>query len=137
MKAKGKNQKTLSEALYESILLNLEKAMAEEKLYLRQDLCMHQLAKEIKTNTTYLSRIIKETFNTNFTAYLNSLRIGEAKKIIANHKYDNYTIDAISKECGYKNRTTFHKAFKNITGLAPDKYRKQIKGQKKIDKNNH
>lgn len=127
MEGKTNHSKVLSEELYKKILLDLQKAMTEEKLYLRQDLSMHQLAKEIKTNTTYLSRIIKETYKTNFSTFLNSLRINEAKTIFANEQYHNFTIDAISRECGYKNKSTFNKAFRNITGFKPNEYRKQIK----------
>lgn len=127
MEGKSKTPSVLSEELSEEIQLRLRKTLVEDKLYLRQDLCMHQLAKEINTNTSYLSRTIKKTYNTNFTALLNALRINEAKALLADPKYDSYTIDAIFKECGYKNKSTFYKAFNKITGMEPYKYRKHLK----------
>jgi len=127
VEGKSNTSNVLPEELSEKIQLRLNKALIENKLYLHQDLCMHQLAKEINTNTSYLSRTIKRTYNTNFTALLNALRINEAKALLADPKYGSYTINAISQECGYKNKSTFYKAFKKITGLEPYKYRKQMK----------
>jgi AraC-like DNA-binding protein len=45
--------------------------------------------------------------------------------MILDKKFAHYTIDAISHECGYKNKSTFNKAFKNIVGLTPKAYREQ------------
>ncbi|MBN1924972.1 MAG: helix-turn-helix domain-containing protein [Prolixibacteraceae bacterium] len=128
MEEKSKYSKALPKELYRKIQIDLEIAMNIKKMYLRQDLTMHQLAKEINTNTSYLSRIIRETYRSNFTTYLNSLRIIEAKKIITNPGFENYTITEIFKKCGYKNKSTFYKAFKYFTGLEPDNYRKNVMG---------
>ncbi len=127
MEGKSNTSGVLSAELSEEIQLRLKKVLVEDKLYLQQDLCMHQLAKEINTNTSYLSRTIKRIYNTNFTTLLNALRINEAEVLLADPKYSSYTIDAIFKECGYKNKSTFYKAFKRITGTEPYKYRKQMK----------
>lgn len=121
--------KTLSEELRQTILLDLENAMEGEKKYLDCGLTMHQLAKEIKTNTSYLSRTIQEIYHTNFASYLNTLRINDAKALIRDHKNNELTLDKIAKASGYKNRSTFHKAFKKMTGLTPDQYRQLLKKQ--------
>lgn len=121
-----KTSKTLSEELFQEILARLDSAMLNEKKYLQQDLSMHQLAKELKTNTSYLSRVIQETYHKNFTSYLNAYRINEATLVLANPEYEHYTIDAISKECGYKHKSTFNKAFRKITGITPRKYREHM-----------
>jgi AraC-like DNA-binding protein len=125
LEGENKNSKTLPKELCEKIQLDLENAMAKEKMYLRHDLTMHQLAKDINTNTSYLSRIIQGTYSMNFPAFLNIKRINEAKSILENGENDNQTINAISKKCGYKNKSTFNKAFKNIVGLTPKAYREQ------------
>ena len=120
-----KKSMQLSKELFLEIKKKLEQAMITEKVYLQHDLSMYQLAKELKTNTSYLSRIIKETYCMSFNTYLNSYRVNEVKRLMKHPKYNDYTIDAISKECGFKNKSTFNKAFRNITGLTPNEYRKQ------------
>jgi AraC-like DNA-binding protein len=45
--------------------------------------------------------------------------------MILNPEFSNYTIDAISQECGYNSKSTFNKAFKQITGLTPNEYKRQ------------
>lgn len=126
MERKNKNSKTLPQELCEKIQLDLENAMVKEKMYLRHNLTMHQLAKLINTNTSYLSKIIQKTYNMNFPAFLNTMRINEAKNIIENPQHKNCVISAIAQKCGYKNKSTFNKAFKNIVGLTPKAYREHV-----------
>lgn len=124
----------LSADIQQNILQKLECKMAKEKLYLDQNLTMYQLAIELKTNTSYLSQIIRRTFRSNFATYLNSMRIEEFKRFIADKNYDTYSIDFIAKKCGYKNRSTFYLAFKNITGTTPNNYRYEIRKRFNWDK---
>lgn len=115
----------ISESLQNEIIFRLNTEMDENKIYLKNDLTLQSLSKVLGTNSSYLSQIIKTAYNCNFSTFLNKIRIIEAQKMILDKKFDHYTIDAISKECGYNSKSTFNKAFKDFTGLTPQKYKKQ------------
>jgi AraC-like DNA-binding protein len=42
-----------------------------------------------------------------------------------------YTIEYVSETVGYKSRTSFYSAFKEVTGISPNFYFKSIQEQKR------
>ena len=115
----------IAESLQNEIIQKLNSELEENKTHLRNDITLHSLSKILGTNSSYLSKIIQLNYNSNFSTYLNKCRILEAQKMILDKKYGNYTIDAISQECGYNSKSTFNKAFKDFTGLTPKEYKRQ------------
>ena len=41
--------------------------------------------------------------------------------------YEEYKIVAIGYEAGFKSKTSFNRAFKNLVGVTPSEYRKKSK----------
>jgi transcriptional regulator GlxA family with amidase domain len=54
---------------------------------------------------------------------LKNIRIGEAKKLLVE---TDMKVHEISKAVGYEHEKHFMKTFKNITGLTPSQYRKNL-----------
>ena len=99
------------------ILMKLEKLEAE-KYYLKPDFTQQEVAKKIKTNTTYLSYVVNKNYNKTFSAYFNELRINYViNEIINNKKYREYTTLAIAESVGFKNADSFTSSFKKKTGI--------------------
>lgn len=104
------------------LYLALEKLLEEEKLYLDPDLSLRQLADQLATNTKYLSQVVNHLASCNFQQYLNTFRIKEVQKKILNKDYGNLTLFGIALQCGFKNKSTFYKVFKEIAGVTPKEY---------------
>ncbi|MEM9884845.1 MAG: PAS domain-containing protein [Bacteroidota bacterium] len=100
----------------------LQKLLEEEKLYLNPDLSLRQLADRLATNTKYLSQVVNHLAGNNFQYYLNTFRIKEVKDKILDTQYGNLTLFGIALQCGFKNKSTFYKVFKEIIGLTPKEY---------------
>lgn len=62
--------------------------------------------------------------NISFSNYLNQNRIKEAQHIIKNNP--NYSLEAISFDCGFNSKSAFYAAFKKHTGQTPSKYRDSL-----------
>ncbi|WP_394747731.1 helix-turn-helix domain-containing protein [Spongiimicrobium salis] len=108
------------------ILEKLQK-LEHAHFYISKDCTLHSTSKKLKTNTTYLSKIINGHMQKSFNEYINEMRIYYVlEQIKENSKYRNYTIDAIAKELGYKSTNTFTNAFKKYTGLKPSFYIKKM-----------
>ena len=97
--------------------------MREKKYFLYPDLNLDKLSELTGTNKHCLSQAINEHLDMNFFEYLNSLRIEEAKQLLASEK--DYTIIEIAYQVGYNNKVSFNKAFKNLTGFTPTEYRQR------------
>lgn len=103
----------------ERIILSLEH-LQHKNYFLRTDCTAAGLAKKIKTNTTYLSKIINVHYQKNFTAYINDMRIDYVLDRLKHDKlFRRYAIQSISNEIGFKSKESFNSAFKSRTGVLP------------------
>jgi AraC-like DNA-binding protein len=88
------------------------------------ELSVDKLARSFNTNQRYLSAIINEEYNCNFSSFINQKRIKESCRLFMQEKYRNYTIEAIASEVGFSNKATFNRAFKRYTDVTPSVFRK-------------
>ncbi len=88
---------------------------------------LNSLAKELNTNSAYLSKIINAYKHINFANYLNNLRVDFAVgQLTTNKSLRSYTIKAIAEEVGFKNAQSFSSAFHKRTGIYPSYFIKQL-----------
>ncbi|MBC8753429.1 helix-turn-helix transcriptional regulator [Kordia sp. YSTF-M3] len=95
-----------------------------EQRFLDAKLGLDQLSDELEISAGHLSKLINTYSEYNFSDYINSLRVSQAKALLKDDDFDNYTIVAIGLECGFNSRSTFYTAFKKFTDLTPSEYRK-------------
>ena len=88
-----------------------------------KDLNMAVVSNYISMNYSLFSYTFKRYVGTNFVNYLKNIRIGEAKKLLIE---TDMKVHEISKAVGYEHEKHFMKTFKNITGLTPSQYRKNL-----------
>lgn len=113
------NPYIISEKTEQVILYKLKKFEDAEK-YINPKVSLQFLAKELDTNTKYLSEIINKKKGQNFNNYINELRINYIiRKLKAEPKYQNYKVSSLAEECGFNSRNTFTLAFKNTLGMSP------------------
>lgn len=87
------------------------------------DISMQEAAEEMGYSDAYFSKLFKQYFNQNFTAYLTEYRIKKAKELLSN---TNYSIKDISRMVGYTDSNYFAKIFKRLVGEIPSKYRENL-----------
>lgn len=95
-----------------------------EQRFLDAKLSLEQLSDELEISAGHLSKLINTYSEYNFSDYINSLRVTQAKAFLKDDDFDNYTIVAIGLECGFNSRSTFYTAFKKFTNQTPSEYRK-------------
>ena len=112
--------------LEQTVLLELEK-FEKSKIYLDSTFNINKLAKQLNTNTSYLSSIVNEKKGKTFKQYITELRMNYLITIIQkDSKYKKYTIQALGEEIGYTNASSFSRSFKNFKGLTPSDYLKSL-----------
>ncbi|PHS62243.1 MAG: hypothetical protein COB12_11015 [Flavobacterium sp.] len=96
------------------------------EFYLDKNISLSEFAKQAKTNTTYLSKVINEDYKKSFAVFINELRISNTlKKLELIPEYKMLTIENISDKAGFSSSSAFYNAFKNFTGLTPSYYVKK------------
>ncbi len=97
----------------------LKQLLEKDKLYLNAELSLKVVTDLLNTNTKYLSQVVNHQAGLNFQQFINLYRVEEAKRKIVNDSLSNLTLYGIALQCGFKNKSTFYKVFKEITGSTP------------------
>lgn len=88
------------------------------------DLSLNSLAEKFQTNSSYISRRIKQYLDMTFSNYLAKIRIDKAKELLAT---TNMSVTQIYTSVGFYSRATFIRTFNKIVGLSPTEYREANK----------
>lgn len=104
----------------------IQSYLIDEKLYLDPLLSMETVASDLGMSKSYFSKLINSYSNYNFSDFINSLRVEQAKKFLSDGEFSQYTIVAIGLECGFNSKSTFYSAFKKFTSETPTTYREQF-----------
>lgn len=76
----------------------------------------------ISPSPSYLRKRFKTAVGLSPVKYLNSLRMTEAKKLIANKKMTKMSFDTIAEKCGFSDERYFSRVFKAECGMTPGEY---------------
>lgn len=113
---KDKTQNNLSQLLQQWV---------DSKAYIEPNITIVSLANTLNTNRTYLSAYINTNMQMNFNAWINTLRIEDAKKLLK----DTYSLSIadITSQLGYADHSSFSRQFKKTTGFSPIEWKKKNK----------
>lgn len=125
--SKSMGQNLIPDELQEKLYNELLHIMKNEKRFLDPSLTLADVAKELNTNTSYLSRIINDQAEQNFSQFLNEYRIREARRLLADTEYRNLSIQGIAQTVGFNSKSAFNSAFKAKTGVTPSFYQQSAK----------
>jgi len=106
-----------------SVFKRINDFVKESQCYLNPKLNQDLLAEKLSMSTSQLSLHINMFSDYNFSDYINNFRVGQAKKLLTDSQFSQYTILSIGLECGFNSRSTFYAAFKKFTGQTPTIYR--------------
>ena len=108
-------------------LIRKLKALEKEELYLQTNYTLNRVAKKLKTNSTYLSETVNKYLDMSFVEYSNRLRIHSiVTKLKEEKQFRNYTLEALSREAGYKSVNSFKNNFRKLLKITPSQYLKEL-----------
>ncbi len=92
--------------------------------YTNANLSLSDLSVRFNLNEKYLSSLFKENMGLNFSAYVETLRMDAACRLIAQGQYQ---IRDIAQMVGYTNDVSFRRAFRRSKGMTPSSYAETLK----------
>ncbi len=105
----------------------LEIYMNKNRPYLNPELNINTLAETLEVSEKTISQAINHAIGYNFSDYVNSYRIADAKLKLEQGTEDSLSIKEIMYEVGFNSRSVFNSVFKKKTGLTPSDYKKHHK----------
>lgn len=93
------------------------------QLWRDPEITLSSLARDLGTNTTYLSRALNEGLGVTFNAFINSKRVDEVKRVLADAGVED-DILTIAFDAGFNSKASFNRAFAEFANMAPSAFRK-------------
>ena len=122
----GRNIKdTLGPERRALILDRIISLMETDKLYLRPELTLQDLADKLEVPYYQVSVSINEGLHKTFYDLVNGYRVEEAKRLLMDPKNRSNKILAVAFDAGFNSKTTFNTVFKKLTGITPTEYKEQ------------
>jgi len=113
--------------------LEVQKPIADKSLdrqifeyvsnHVDEDITLDSLSAALFMSKQTLSTKFKKDYNSTVMYYVNQIKLNYARSML---KYSEFSINTISKYCGFKNHTYFSKIFKDFFGQTPIQFRKEV-----------
>ncbi|MDR1603168.1 MAG: AraC family transcriptional regulator [Tannerella sp.] len=116
------NKKTLPCATADAIETGL-KNWLEKKQYLQPGITIGDVSRHIGTNNKYLSLYLNRRLNRSFRAWINELRMEEAKRLLCSSP--ELIINEIADRTGFAKNNHFYDLFLKSAGQTPSAWRKK------------
>lgn len=105
--------------------------LEQKKGYCRPELSLSVLANEINTTTNKLSWVLNNIYKKTFYELVNEYRVKDFLERINNNDHKEFTLISIAFEVGFNSKSTFYKAFKEITNFTPTEYIRKLESSQK------
>ena len=93
--------------------------MATEKPWLEPELTLTELAQRLRTSPNVLSKVINAGCRQNFNDFVNTYRVHEARRKLADPRFAHYSLVGVALDSGFNSKSTFNRVFKKLLGQAP------------------
>jgi AraC-like DNA-binding protein len=111
----------LSITIYEKLFKKIELLMQTEKPWKNPEYSLKQLARDVNSNTQYVSTTINNYTKNNFKTYLNEFRLNAFIASLED-KNEEFSMEEIYLTIGFYNRSTFNRVFKSKFKMTPQEY---------------
>ena len=91
--------------------------------HLSEEMSLSVLAEEFHLNPQYISQLFRNEIGVNFLAYLTSIRMEKARKLLLS---TSLSVTEVADQSGYGDYRVFTKVFKKSEGVTPSQYRRDF-----------
>jgi AraC-like DNA-binding protein len=104
----------------------ISRVLDEEKLYLKPDFSMEDLARIMDVPKHHLYYCFNHILNKRFTQLRAELRVQYACALIRTGASREKTLEAIGREAGFASRSSFVATFRDLIGMAPSEFQRSV-----------
>lgn len=117
--------RTIPDDNADGIIKQLEQLFKEDEIFIDSELKLKRVAELLNISSAKLSQIVNEKLDKSFSQFVTEFRIEKAKIMLLEN--DQFTLEGIGYECGFKAKSTFFAAFKKHVGSTPAQFKKGTK----------
>ena len=116
-------QALLSEETKDRLRDEILRLIVTERRYKDPTYSSKKLAKDLDTNSRYLSAVCATRFHKNYSELVNDYRVNDAMSLLTDKRYAKMSVEDISVMAGFSTRQSFYANFFKRIGITPRQYR--------------
>lgn len=116
-------QALLSEETKDRLRDEILRLIVTERKYKDPTYNSKKLAKDLDTNSRYLSAVCATRFHKNYSELVNDYRVNDAMSLLTDKRYAKMSVEDISAMAGFSTRQSFYANFFKRIGITPRQYR--------------
>jgi AraC-like DNA-binding protein len=120
-----RSEKSMTNEVDNDLCSKIEYYLTTEKPYLDPQFSVFTIAVALGVSETQVNHALKNGMHTSFIKLRADLRVDHAISLLQSTTKERLTIEAIGEQSGFKTRSNFYSAFKEIIGLTPTEYMQQ------------
>lgn len=101
----------------------IESLMRDRQFFRRKDLRVADVARELGTNSTYISACLNGETGLSFPDYVAGFRVRYAQELLRN--YPDKLLSEVAAESGFASEKSFFRTFKAVTGVTPGEWKEK------------
>lgn len=99
------------------LMERISRLMDEERLYLRSDLKVQDIAVRLNTNNSYVSECINSVRGLSFSQFVNACPVRHAQELL--RQQPDMKTATVATTSGFSTEASFFRNFKAVTGMTP------------------
>ncbi|MDD4776699.1 MAG: AraC family transcriptional regulator [Fermentimonas sp.] len=119
------NDEVFSSNEFDKLFTRLEALFDEKQIFKDADLRLNDVASQLGTNRTYVSKLINTRRGMNFNDFVNDYRVHYSEMILSSSEYFSLSLEEIALKSGFSNTSSFYRSFVKKNGLPPGKFREK------------
>lgn len=112
----------------DELYVRILEQLTRDRRYRNPGYTAAQMAKELGTNTRYISAAIALRTGSNYNALVNSFRLRDACRMLRSPRHAHLSAEEIGLLSGFSSRQSFYLAFRRAYSATPRNYRLQPAG---------
>lgn len=109
-----------------SLSLELERLMAEEKIFTDPELKLGTVASRMNIPAYRLSTLINDKYGISFSDFINQFRVQEFIYRLNDARFSHLSLYGLALEVGFNSKSAFNAAFKKVTDKSPSDFKRTI-----------
>lgn len=107
----------------------LKKVMATNRYFEEPELSLAMLAEKLNMAPHDVSRLINTVFKKSFNDFVNEFRVRDVVSRLQDPASKNLTLLGIAMDAGFNSKSTFNRAFRQMTGKTPAEFKNDLENK--------
>ncbi|SHI30331.1 helix-turn-helix domain-containing protein [Aquimarina spongiae] len=100
--------------------------LEKEEPFLDDSFDLEKMATRLQVKKHFLSQVISQNLNSSFTKIVKKYRVEKSVFLLTQDKERKRKIADIAYECGFRDTSSFYRAFKEIKKVTPNNFREHL-----------